>query len=272
MEDWYTILGVKSTASAAEIKRAFRTRAKTLHPDIPANVQEKQDNEDKMRDLLRAYQVLSDKILKQEYDIAWAASKGYNDGSVNSNQSFDYRLWLLSRSDLESKSRLIFFDLFHNREEDAILEYLELRSSANNFRLSKYFEKEDFMDCGFILAEELSFKGHFYEALLLLVEVLQLEKDRPYFKLFYPEALAFTFDLVKNNILGILPDELALDCFETALELNFGKKNDAIILRNMSSCYLNIGDKKTAQVCLNEALRLDPSLSGVKLLRRLLEV
>ena len=37
MENYYKILNVPPTASASEIKRAFRKKAKELHPDIPQN-------------------------------------------------------------------------------------------------------------------------------------------------------------------------------------------------------------------------------------------
>jgi len=272
VEDWYRVLGVKPSASAAEIKRAFRARAKALHPDIPANAADRTRAEELMRELLRAWEVLSDTGLRSEYDSVWAASRGYSGDSVRHDSGFDYRMWLVARQDTESRAKLIFFDLLHGFEDGAVAEYLERRSSPGGFSLSRYFDREDFMDCGFILAEELSFRNEFYEAFLLLAEVIQLEWKKPYFRHFFPEAVAFTRDIVRTKIALRVPDELALDCFETALELKFGKKDDAFILKLMSGCYVRIGDRETARLCLLQALKLDPALTGIRDLKKTLEV
>ncbi|MBN1617215.1 MAG: DnaJ domain-containing protein, partial [Spirochaetales bacterium] len=53
MEDCYQILGIPSSASASEIKRAFRRKAKELHPDIPVGGQAVIDRQERMRDLIR---------------------------------------------------------------------------------------------------------------------------------------------------------------------------------------------------------------------------
>ena len=50
----YEVLGVKPTASEKEIKSAYRTLAKTLHPDLnPGNKQA----EAKFKDLAGAYEI-----------------------------------------------------------------------------------------------------------------------------------------------------------------------------------------------------------------------
>ena len=56
-----------------------------------------------------------------------------------------------------------------------------------------------------------------------------------------------------------------------ALDL-FGKKDDAWILKLMAQSYERAGDRYTARLCLAEALRLDPSLTGIRELKRRLEV
>ncbi len=55
MEDYYKILGVAPTASAAEIKRAYRRKAKLLHPDVAETKDVKA-----FQLLTTAYEVLSD--------------------------------------------------------------------------------------------------------------------------------------------------------------------------------------------------------------------
>lgn len=63
--DFYDILGVKKTASEAEIKAAYRKLAMQYHPD--RNPGDKAA-EEKFKEAAQAYEVLSDKEKRQKYD------------------------------------------------------------------------------------------------------------------------------------------------------------------------------------------------------------
>ena len=271
MEDCYQLLGIKSSASAAEIKRAFRQKAKAIHPDIPGNVSFETDNVSRMRHLIHAYETISNPERRAEFDSTYAQFRKYSEGT-DAVSGFDYRLWLLEREDNESRSKLIFFDLFHNLEEEAVHEYLLQRAKHGGFALSSYFDREDFMDCGFVLAEELSFRNNYYESFQLLAEVIHLEQQKPYFKHFYPEVVILVRDIIRNKLSHSVSDELVLDCLEIALELKFGKKDDSYILKLMAACYNRIGDQYTARICLAEAIKLDPNITGIRELKKRLEV
>ena len=62
--DYYDLLGVARGASDADIKRAFRTLARELHPDVSSSP----DAEHRFREVAEAYEVLSDPERRATYD------------------------------------------------------------------------------------------------------------------------------------------------------------------------------------------------------------
>lgn len=66
MIDPYVVLGVSSSASAEEIKQAYRTLAKRFHPD------KGEQERERFLQVREAYRVLSDPLLRKEWDYARA--------------------------------------------------------------------------------------------------------------------------------------------------------------------------------------------------------
>ena len=264
IEDYYEILNVSPSASTAEIKRAFRKKAKELHPDIPHNVRNtsgKKANEQALMRLIRAYEALLDAKRRAEFDF-------FYNKVAKKDERFDYRTWLKEQTDPESRATLIFFDLFHNAEDEAVQEFLRLRSVQPSFSLRRYFSRGDFMDCGFVLAEELYFRNHYYEAFLLLEQIISEEQKQAYFRHFFPEVLILARKLIREKLIYTLADDLLLDCCEAALDFGLSKADNAEILKKMAEIYYRMGDFTTGDGCSAAAVRMNPRIRGITKLKK----
>lgn len=89
MKDFYSILGVSKDASDADIKKAYRKLSKTYHPDRQGGKSEaeKKEAEAKMKEINEAYEILSDKKKREEYDNP--NPFGGNGGGGYSRSPFD---------------------------------------------------------------------------------------------------------------------------------------------------------------------------------------
>ena len=249
MKDFYKILGVRPNATLAEIKRAYREKAKLLHPDLTGD----SSRRDEFNEVVQAYRVLSDVRQRSIFDESFfiKIKRSYKNADT-----FNYYDWLKAREDEESRAKLIFYTLMHQKEDEAVAEFKRMQMNHADFSLKKWFTREDFMDYGYILAEELVIRGEYYDAMILLEQIIQMEYSYQYFYIFFPEVIEFTLNILKRNIDGVISDELALDVYERALDLNLGPKNDAFFLRKMSEEYKRLGDLSVSEICLKEAEKL----------------
>ena len=110
----YVILEVGRTASVVEIKRAFRKLARRYHPDInPGDLHA----EDRFKGITEAYEILSDPLKREFYDI----NGFYTDGVLEPNAAdasfgFSFQGFNFGRSS-HSEFSEIFGQVFGHRVE-----------------------------------------------------------------------------------------------------------------------------------------------------------
>lgn len=84
-KDYYESLGLTKSASAEEIKKAYRSLAKEWHPDKNPNNKEA---EEKFKEISEAYEVLSDPNKKNNYDTYGNIKGGSSDFEDFFNSAF----------------------------------------------------------------------------------------------------------------------------------------------------------------------------------------
>ena len=219
MENYYSLLGVSGNASGGEIKKAFRTNAKQLHPDIAGS-----GAAEKMRKLLAAYKILSDPDRRAEYDKIFSR--------LSARYTFDYRTFLRERKDdPHSRAKLIFFELFHLEEDEAISIWDD--EGGIEFNMDRCLDREDWMDCTFILAEELANRGRLYEAFILLVRLVREERRKPYFRHFMQDIEIF-IKKTARQLKFIVEGTLYLECIENLIGLGFSSRDEENWKRSIS--------------------------------------
>ena len=220
MNNHYDILGIEPGATDADIKKAFREKAKLLHPDIAGSTQS-----EAMRRLISAYKILSSQERRFDYDRAYSRFvKKY---------VFNYRTWLNEQENPESQAKLIFFELLHFEEDRAIDVWR--RNGGLDFTIIKYMDREDWMDCQYILAEELDKRGFSFEAFKLMSAVLAEERKRPYFKLFTAEVENYLKNMVKQRLKVQVDEETWIDCLQTMIELKFPARDEKRFKQSMAN-------------------------------------
>ena len=86
-EDYYELLGAEKSASAEELKKAYRKKAVQYHPDKNPGDKEA---EDKFKELNEAYAVLSDPKKRSEYDTFGSAGFHQQYSQEDIFRNFDF--------------------------------------------------------------------------------------------------------------------------------------------------------------------------------------
>ncbi|MDR1256970.1 MAG: J domain-containing protein [Spirochaetaceae bacterium] len=258
MDNQYGILGVEKGASLAEIKRAFREKAKLYHPDIAG-----EEARERMQKLLAAYQLLSNRERRADYDRIF---RGKAKGS-----GFNYRDYLYEQAASadprlreKAQAELIIFELFHFEEDAAVRMWQSL--GGTDFPLERYMEREDWMDCSFVMAEELEKRGCYYEAFRLLAALIREERAKPYFRHFAEDVEFLLKELVRHRLRPVVDDELWVECIRELLDIGFPAHDEGRWLKSQAEALANMGETAAAARVFERARKRDPSITpSVKL-------
>ncbi|MBN2735996.1 MAG: DnaJ domain-containing protein [Spirochaetales bacterium] len=259
MKNYYEILGVKKTSKLSEIKQSFRRKAKELHPDLQDNENDHL-NDEAMRLLIEAYQVLSHPQKKKDYDKLHFRK--------NVPESFNFREFLKSQSeDMKFQTRLIFYDLLNFREDQAIELFLNLYESKD-FEMNKFMEREDYLECLFLLSEEFEKRGEYLRAYHFLKTIYMEELENPFFHHFIDEITDRIRSLLCYKMLKSMDLENSIEYLQEAIDLDMGNKATGHFYKKMAELYFEAGLHELASQSLLQGLRIYKKLAGIKKLKQ----
>jgi curved DNA-binding protein len=119
-KDYYKTLGVERSASADEVRKAYRKLAMQYHPDRnPGNKQ----SEDKFKEINEAYQVLSDTQKRARYDQLGSAYSNWEQRGGGQQGDFDWSQWFSGQPASSGGTRVEFGDLNDLFGQDAFSDF-----------------------------------------------------------------------------------------------------------------------------------------------------
>ncbi|PIE04516.1 MAG: molecular chaperone DnaJ [Spirochaetales bacterium] len=253
MKDYYAILGVSPDADLSTVRKAFREKAKEVHPDTAGST-----GTARFLAIKEAWEILSSAAGRESYDISRRAAK-----RSESRSDWDYRDFLHGRKDdPESLARLICYDLLHDRDTEALNLY-DSASGGGFFSLKDYLDREDFMDYAFLLAEAYLERGALVKAYRLLRGIAELEEEHPYFRHFYVEVLEKMASIVRRSLPDDNENRLRMAFISDLVTFSYPDREEARLRKLLSELLSAAGRYEEAAVELRKAYELAPTMPGL---------
>ena len=252
-QNYYEVLNIARTASQSDIKRAFRSLAKKYHPDT--NPGQTKAAAERLRDIIAAYRVLSNERERACYDVLMQTSPSFSQKSPGQSSA------------MSARARSILEDLLRGDGRRALTTYDEL-ATQNGFSLQTQIEIRDYLDCVFLLAEQMERVGRNRDAAALYEELYEREKEPPRHRYFFDEVKVRLKKLYSRK----LPREARnsaeeIACYKRILQFEVDRSEKAFILKKIAEVYMKEGQTDKAKKIFKEALDLKPGLKGTATIR-----
>ena len=259
--DYYRILHLDPTATAQEVKRAYRRLAKKFHPDLHPGQRDWAQGQ--FKSISQAYDTLGDLGKREAYDVRHRLFLQTKDRRR--------RRTLAKEDEVQRACRAILNELLADNSEEAIGLYEALKKNSGTEDPLARLEIRDYLDTKFLLGEAYEAVGDMDTALDFYEEVFREESMEPRVRCYFGAIIdrlrgAYFHKLAKSQDL-----ESADHFYQKAVELESTNGALAEIHKKMAEILMELGKSKGAEQYLKKALRANPKLKGIQRLLDKLE-
>jgi curved DNA-binding protein CbpA len=255
-QNYYAILGIDSSASDKDIKKAFWSLAKKFHPD--KNPGNEKTSEEKFKVIISAYEILIDQNKRRAYDRTLIAKRTSTKARQRKEPSERVK------KDERYICRMILAELLRHNKQNAIQIYESLLSKIQNFSLDQFMSDADTRDCEFLLAEAYHQIGKLHEAEQLYRKLLERENKRAYFHHFAQEIKLMLKGVYIQYITNSNNSDEVLKSMEKILAMELPTYELAWIYKKAAETYYRLNDFNNAIESLAWAFKINPKLPGAK--------
>ena len=235
-KNYYEVLGVSSSASEEDIRRTYRQKVLEAHPD--KNPERREWAEGRIRELIVAYEILSDEATRRALDSFLRAS-----GSSRANGE----------------------PLFFHRETPGcgakILDEME-EEYGRDF-LYDYLAHEDYLDCLFLLAEHHIREKSFLSAAERLRAFYHQECQARHPRHYLDQVIDLLRDLYLKKLPKILDPALQVTFLVEAGEFRLSRKDELRRLRLLIDTAAASENRSTARAALQLLRELAPDANDL---------
>lgn len=255
--DYYGVLAVEPTATTTVIRRAFRTRVLAVHPDKTTDPTDPRE----LQTLIQAFEVLSDPVLRQDYDRLLLSQQ------FRSAPHPASRLRHVTESERPvDRARTVLYLLLREKRREAIERLRQIEEEPAGF-LEEFLDVDEFMDAAFLLGELFEARREYVTALAWYQHVLRRDQGLRQHRPCWEETVDRVKKLLIQHLAQNAEPRVALEYLRRAEELGLGRIEASEVHKRRCQCFLELGMRAAAADHLHAALRLQPQIKGTSRLR-----
>ncbi len=269
--DHYAVLKVLPQASMKEIRGAFKRLVLEAHPD--KNPGRREWSERRIRELIAAFDVLGNEESRAAFDIrrqarAADARNGASGAPPRKKAAPAAEPFYFRKKDPESRALLILHYLLHRKARPAVLVLREMEDRLGGDFLRTYLDRDDYLDCLFLLAEFYTTKRDYLKAAEHLHRFYSHERLSKFPRHYIDEVVRLLKDLYLRKIPRSAGAEIALEGLREAGEMRLTRAEEGLRLRKMAEIYFRTGDMKEARRAIDRAEKLFPLSKDMERIRK----